>query len=115
MNRRALREYSFLSVTLASLTLGLATQALGLQLASTAAFAVGAAVGFALATRWLINAIRHGEFGSDVLAVIAIAATALTNEWLASSVIAVMLATGRALEQWAAGKARNQLESLIRR
>lgn len=115
MNRRALREYSFLGVTLASLTLGLATQALGLQVASTAAFALGATVGFALATRWLINAIRHGEFGSDVLAVIAIAATALTNEWLAASVIAVMLATGRSLEQWAAGKARNQLESLIRR
>jgi heavy metal translocating P-type ATPase len=97
------------------LTAGLGTQAIGLQVASTAAFALGAAVGFALATRWLINAIRHGEFGSDVLAVIAIAATALTHEWLAACVIAVMLATGRALEQWAAGKARNQLESLIKR
>ncbi len=115
MNRRTLREYSFLVITLASLTVGLGTQTLGLQLASTGAFAIGASVGFALATRWLINAIRLGEFGSDVLAVIAIAATAVTNEWLAASVIAVMLATGRALEQWAAGKARNQLEALIRR
>jgi heavy metal translocating P-type ATPase len=115
MNRRTLREYSFLVITLASLTVGLGTQTLGLHLASTGAFAIGAIVGFALATRWLINAIRLGEFGSDVLAVIAIASTAVTNEWLAASVIAVMLATGRALEQWAAGKARNQLEALIRR
>lgn len=115
MKVSALREYSFLVATLASLSVGLASQALDLQLVSTAAFAIGAIIGFALATRWLINAIRLGEFGSDVLAVIAIAATALTNEWLAASVIALMLATGRALEQWAAGKARNQLESLIRR
>ncbi len=115
MKRSLLREYSFLTGSLASLGFGLLAHALGLNAAAIAAWFVGAVLGFALATRWLINAIRHGEFGSDVLAVISIAVTAITNEWLAASVISVMLATGRALEQWAQGKARNQLEALINR
>ena len=85
------------------------------SLASTLSFAVGAAVGFVLSVALLIRAIRIGEFGSDVLALISISATAATNEWIAASVISVMLATGRALERWAEGRARNQLEALLAR
>ncbi|MEN9954357.1 MAG: hypothetical protein RLZZ41_21, partial [Actinomycetota bacterium] len=68
-----------------------------------------------IAINWVIRAIKQGEFGSDSLAVIAISATAITDEWLAASVISVMLATGRALEKWAEGRARKQLEALIER
>jgi heavy metal translocating P-type ATPase len=50
-----------------------------------------------------------------MLALIAIVATGLTGEWLAASVIALMLAGGRALESWAEGRARGQLESLLAR
>ena len=85
------------------------------SLGSIFAFATGAAIGFGLSLLLLIRAIRHGEFGSDALALIAISATAITGEWIAASVISVMLATGRALERWAEGRARNQLESLLKR
>lgn len=115
MKPSMLRAYSFPIVALASLACGLIAQAAEQQVLATLSWFVGAAVGFVLALRWLIKAIRNGEFGSDVLAVISIAATAATNEWLAASVISVMLATGRALEQWAEGKARSQLEALVRR
>lgn len=108
-------DYSFLIASVVSLTAGLLAGSLGLSGLAIFAYAVGAIVGFYLACVWVIRAIRHREFGSDVLAVISIAATALTAEWLAASVISVMLATGRALECWAEGRARLQLEALLAR
>lgn len=78
-------------------------------------YATGALIGFLLSVTLLIRAIKLGEFGSDALALLAIVATALTGEWIAANVISVMLATGRALERWAEGRARNQLESLLAR
>lgn len=111
----AASNYLFLAISIVSLAAGLTAGSIGLGALSIAAYAIGAAVGFYLATVWVIRAIKHGEFGSDVLAVISIAATALTSEWLAASVISVMLATGRALEKWAEGRARMQLEALLAR
>ena len=108
-------DYSFLIASLLSLVGGLLAGSFGFGGLSIFAYAIGAAVGFYLASVWVIRAIRHREFGSDVLAVISIAATALTAEWLAASVISVMLATGRALETWAEGRARQQLEALLAR
>ena len=102
-----------MAITLLSLVFGLLFPSHSMQ--SILSFAVGAAVGFVLSFVLVIRAIRLGEFGSDVLALIAIAATAATGEWIAASVISVMLATGRALERWAEGRARTQLESLLAR
>lgn len=107
------KDYALLAITLLSLVSGLALPAGSIQ--SVFAFAIGGAVGFALSLVLVIRAIRLGEFGSDVLALIAIGATAATQEWIAASVISVMLATGRALERWAEGRARTQLESLLAR
>lgn len=107
-------EYSFLFVALASLALGLALEASSLPFADLA-WMVGAGIGLVLAINWVVSAVRHGEFGSDSLAVLAIVATGITGEWLAASVISVMLATGRALEKWAEGRARRQLEQLLAR
>lgn len=103
-----LKRYWFLVVSV----LGLA---LGFSQVGWWAWAVSAAVGFGLSVRWLIDALRHGSFGSDVLAVISIGATAVTNEWLAAAVISLMLASGRALETWAEGRAHSQLAALLAR
>lgn len=114
MAKVGLPEYSFLAVSSVSLGLGLWLDSQGSPL-SPWAYGAGATVGLVLAVNWVIAALKHREFGSDSLAVIAIVATALTNEWLAASVISLMLATGRALETWAAGQARKRLESLLAR
>lgn len=114
MDRVRLGEYSFLIIALLSLVVGWVLDQNQIPFAFLA-WAIGAAVGLALAVNWVVAAIRHGEFGSDSLAVISILATAITNEWLAASVISVMLATGRALEKWAEGRARSQLEALLAR
>lgn len=88
---------------------------LGLSLSSSVPFMFGAAIGAGLAIKMVWVSIREHEVGSDVLALISIVATALVGEWLAGSIIALMLATGQALESWAAGRARSQLEALVQR
>lgn len=113
MSKNLRNDYLLLIATVMSLVIGLSL--VQNSIGSVLAFATGAAIGFALSLLLLIRAIRHGEFGSDALALIAISATAITGEWIAASVISVMLATGRALERWAEGRARNQLESLLKR
>jgi heavy metal translocating P-type ATPase len=108
-------NYFLVALTLVSLVGGLILKSIDLSLLSIGSYAIGATVGLALSIVLLISAIRHGEFGSDVLALISIVATVLTGEWLAASVIAVMLSGGRALETWAEGRARNQLSALLAR
>jgi heavy metal translocating P-type ATPase len=115
MTKRLGINYLFLAATGAPLILGLATKNSSLHSVSTIAFAVGAFIGLGLSIALLVEAIRNRAVGSDVLAVISIVVTALANEWLAASVIAVMLSTGRALESWAAGRARNELAALLAR
>lgn len=108
-------NYLLLLLTGAALVFGLAGRSLGLDLVSLISFMMGAAIGLGLSIALLVAAVKHGEFGSDILALISIIATALTNEWLAASVIALMLAGGRGLESWAEGRARNQLKALLAR
>lgn len=109
-----LKRYSFLIVALLSSVSGFV-----LSFSSTTqaniAWSIGAVLGLTLSVRWLIQAIREKILGSDVLAVLAIIATALTNEWFAASLISLMLASGRALELWAQGKASKHLDELMKR
>ena len=88
---------------------------IGVALQSAIPFMLGAAIGAGLAIKMFIASVRAREVGSDILALISIVATALIAEWLAAAIIALMLSTGQALESWAAGRARNQLESLVQR
>jgi cation transport ATPase len=93
----------------------LALLAVGWGLDQFWALVAAAAIGFALALALVIQAIRHREFGSDALALLAIVASALVEEWLAAAVITVMLATGRSLERWAQGRANGRLAALLDR
>lgn len=113
VTKKLRNDYLLLAVTIGALIAGLIFGES--SIAGIYCFAVGAVVGLGLSIALLVAALRHGEFGSDVLALVSIAATVLTEKWLAASVIAVMLATGRALERWAEGRARFQLEALLAR
>ena len=108
-------RYWFVLVTLLSVILGLWFSALGLENQANISWGVGTAFGFYFSAIWLFAAIKRRELGSDVLALLSISATALTNEWLAASIIALMLSTGRALERWAEGRASKHLDALISR
>ena len=63
----------------------------------------------------IIRDLLRREAGVDVIAVLAIAGALLLGESLAAAVIAVMLATGEALERFADGRAHRELSALISR
>lgn len=108
MQRISKGSLAILALTGLALILGLAIQ-------SNIPFMFGAALGAGLAIKMVWVSIRAREIGSDILALISIAATSLISEWLAGAIIALMLSTGQALESWAAGRARSQLEALVQR
>ncbi len=63
----------------------------------------------------MVRDILRGNWGIDILAVTAIVATVSVGEYLASLVIVLMLSGGEALEDYAAGRARRELTSLLAR
>lgn len=70
------------------------------------------AVAFHLGTG-MLRRIRGGRWGIDILAVSAIVSTVVVGEYLASLIIVLMLAGGTALEDYAAGRAKGELSSLL--
>ncbi len=73
------------------------------------------AVGAAYALWTVIDSLVHRRLGVDVIALLAVIGTLAVHEYLASAVVSVMLATGRALEDWSARRARRDLRSLLER
>ena len=63
----------------------------------------------------IIDALRRGEVGVDLIAVVAMVGAILLGQALAGAVIAVMVTTGRALEDYADTRARRELAALLAR
>ena len=61
------------------------------------------------------RALRRGDVGVDAIALVAMTSALATGEYLAGAVVAVMLAGGNALEEYAAGRARRELTKLLER
>lgn len=62
-----------------------------------------------------IQKIKDRLLGADVLAALSITGAALTGEFFAVGIIALMLITGRALEKWAEGQAEREFKALLER
>jgi len=71
-------------------------------------------VGIRLAWSIIRDLLAH-EAGVDIIAILAIAGALGLGEEFAAAVIAVMLATGEALETYAEGQARRELSALLGR
>jgi heavy metal translocating P-type ATPase len=63
----------------------------------------------------LIRRLLRGEFGSDLLAGFSIITSALLGEYLAGSLVVLMLSGGKALEAYAVRSASSVLEALAKR
>ncbi len=59
--------------------------------------------------------MARGDFGVDIIALLAMVAALIGGELLAGAIVAVMLTGGDALEDYAAGRARRDLTALLRR
>ena len=108
-----LRQYP---VVLATLTVGILGGALELGGQHDAArwvisaFAVVVAL---LQARGMVDDLRSGTYGIDILAVTAIGSAVAVGEYWAALVVCLMLAGGEALEDYAAGRARRELTGLL--
>ncbi|WP_332367380.1 heavy metal translocating P-type ATPase [Micromonospora sp. WMMC241] len=63
----------------------------------------------------VLRELWRRQFGVDVIAVLALLGALLVREYLAGAVIAVMVATGRALEEYARRRATRDLRALLER
>ncbi|MEN9324753.1 MAG: hypothetical protein RL414_507 [Actinomycetota bacterium] len=104
-----------LALALASLISGGSAALLDAPTVASVLWAIGGVCGLIPATQWVIRSLCEREMGSDFLALLALIGTLATQEYFASSIISLMLATGRLLENWAEGEARRQLEALLKR
>jgi heavy metal translocating P-type ATPase len=102
-------------VALAGLAGGGAAWLADARAAAEAAWAATAGLALVLVVIEIGRALRHGQAGVDVIALLALAGSLLLGEYLAGAVIGLMLATGRALEDYAASRAERELSSLLRR
>jgi len=104
-----------LTLTLAGLATGGGLHLTGQASAGDAAWLAVSICGLSYAIWTMADGLRKRRAGVDVIAVLALAGAIAVGELLAGAVISVMLASGRALEEWAAGKARRDLTALLER
>ncbi|MBH0008556.1 heavy metal translocating P-type ATPase [Salinibacterium sp. SWN1162] len=113
--RSAVRRYPLVALTVVVGVVGLA---LNWTPASAVVPWLLSLYALAVAAREAVSMVRKllkREFGLDVLAVTAIVATVVVGEYWASIVIVLMLTGGEALEDFAAGRAKRELNALLGR
>lgn len=69
----------------------------------------------ALQLKDMVQTLRRGSFGIDILAVTAIVSTVVVGEYWAALVVCLMLTGSEALEDFAEGRASAELTSLLER
>ncbi len=102
------------ALTSAATSLYQGHQVLSVELVQLPLLIVLALGGIPLVYQLCIKVIQ-GEFGADLLAGISIVTAVLLNEYLAGSLVVLMLSGGVALETYAVRKASSVLEALAKR
>ncbi len=92
-----------LIVTASGLFAGLVLLLAGARGAGNAAWALAGVIGSGYSLWAMADAFRHRRVGVDIIALLALVGALSVGELLAAAVISVMLASGRALEEWAGG------------
>ena len=104
-----------LVATVAGLAAGATLHGAGFAAAGDTAWLTVSVAGLTYAVWAAVYSLLHRRLGVDLLAVLALAGAIAVRELLAATVVSVMLASGRALENWAAGRARRDLSGLLER
>jgi heavy metal translocating P-type ATPase len=104
-----------LAVTGTGLAGGAVAALAGARPVADALWLATAAAGLGYALWDTVRSIRRGRIGVDLIAVLAVAGAMAVGELLAAALIAVMLTSGRTLEEWAAERAQRDLHALLAR
>ncbi|MGQ4435448.1 heavy metal translocating P-type ATPase [Streptomyces sp. SAS_260] len=110
---RQLLEPALLAVTATALLSGGIAWTAGSRNVADACWAAGTVLAVVPALAWVLAAVRRGRAGVDLIAVLALAGTLAVGEYLAGALIALMLATGRALDAAAERRASHDLRALL--
>ena len=110
-----LAERVLLPLSLGGLALGGALWVAGRAELAALAWSVPSIIVAAWLAASIVADLIGREAGVDIIALLAIVGALLFNEPLTAAVIAVMLATGGALERYAEGRAHRELTALVSR
>ena len=100
---------------LAGVLVGGVLRLLGYTGAADVVWAASTALMLVPLTWSVARTLWRRDVGVDAIALVAMASALATGEYLAGAVVAVMLAGGNALEEYAAGRARRELTKLLER
>ena len=112
-----LRQYPtvLLGMAVAGMAVGGVLHLEGLATTGDAAWDAVGALGAVYSFWTMVDSLRRSRIGVDFIALLALVGTLATGEHLAAGAVSTMLATGRTLESWAAGRARHDLQALLER
>jgi heavy metal translocating P-type ATPase len=113
--RGRLLRWGFVGAAAVGVVVGLALYVAGEEQIADVAWIVATSLGLGPAAWWVVQGLRHGNLGVDVLALAALVGTLAVGEYLAGALVTVMLATGRALEAEAGTRARRDLRAVVER
>ncbi|PXA68569.1 heavy metal translocating P-type ATPase [Cryobacterium arcticum] len=113
--RGAALRFPLLAATLLVGLTGLLLWAVGLPVAVQWLFSGFGVIVVVIEGVAMVRRMRAGTVGLDVLAILAIIATILVGEYVATLIIVLMLAGGAALEDYADGRAKRELTALLAR
>ncbi|MGW4060813.1 heavy metal translocating P-type ATPase [Amycolatopsis sp. NPDC004747] len=111
LRRRA--EPALVVVTVGALLAGGVGRLAGAGGFADVCWVTGTVVAVVPAVWWVVAALRQKRAGVDLIAVLALGGTLVVHEYLAGALIAVMLATGRALDAAAERRASHDLRALL--
>ncbi len=91
---------ALLGLTLGCLVVGGSLHIAGAVVQGDLAWVIGGTAGAAYSLWTMIDSLRRGRLGVDAIAFLALVGALAVGEYLAAAVVAVMSASGRALEGW---------------
>jgi heavy metal translocating P-type ATPase len=109
-----LRDYKQFAFVVVSIIVGAALDLAGFDTASHAVLG-GCAILLTFPLVWgMIDDLRHGTYGIDILAATAIVASVVLHEYWAAIIIVLMLTGGESLEDYAERRAKTELDALLK-
>lgn len=106
---------SLFALTLVGLAAGVVAWSAGNDRAADVLWAITTIAGAIPIAASIVTMLFRRQAGVDVIALAAMIGSVALGEYLAGAVIALMVATGRALEDYASGRAERELSSLLKR
>jgi cation transport ATPase len=106
---------AMVALALTGLLAGVVAWVLGWQSAADLSWAITTAIAVPPVAISLLQRLRHGSIGVDLIALLALAGALAYHQYVAGALISLMFATGQALEAYGGAHARAELTALLAR